>query len=182
MAEKKSKTKAGKGKAAKKKEAEVRCEAEHEHDESCCAEPDFLSGNSQRSFALYDLWFETLSQAVDEQIAPEQNKREMMFLTVSNAVLDMVMDILPEDMSAVVAENIDDYLAVTLVNKKYGVDILKTFQDEFTKAHGRSFDDEEKLKKALDDFQEKYWNTPRKDLKDKSPNQAVEEALAEFDL
>lgn len=182
MAEKKSKTKAGKGKTAKRKEAEACCEAEHEHDESCCAEPDFLSGNSQRSFALYDLWFETLSQAVNEQIAPEQNKREMMFLTVSNAVLDMVMDILPEDMSAVVAENIDDYLAVTLVNKKYGVDILKTFQDEFRQAHGRKFDDEEKLEKALDDFQDKYWNTPRKDLQGKSPNQAVEEALAEFEL
>ena len=41
------------------------------------------------------------------------------------------------------------------------------------KEMGKQFDDEEKLENALADFQEKFWEAPRKDLKGKSPNQAV---------
>jgi hypothetical protein len=144
--------------------------------------PDFLAKNSNRSFALRQLWYDDLVRAVDEQIAPEENKREMLFLTVTNAVLDMVMDVLPEELSGVVSENIDDYIAVTLANKEYGVDILKLFQDEFVKAKGHEFKTEEDLDKALAEFQEKFWSAPRKELKGKSPNDAVGAMLKKFDL
>lgn len=168
---------AAKGKAkksaknVKKKGAEVVVEA-----------PDFLAKNSNRSFALRQLWYDDLVQVVDEQIAPEPNKREMLFLTVTNAVLDMVMDVMPEELSQVVSDNIDDYIAVTLANKEYGVDILKLFQDEFVKAKGKDFKTEEELDAALAEFQKKFWSTPRKDLRGNTPNDAVGEMLKKFDL
>ncbi|MDD1769911.1 MAG: hypothetical protein LUO79_02385, partial [Methanomassiliicoccales archaeon] len=158
-------------KPAKKKGVEVEIEA-----------PDFLAKNSNRSFALRQLWYDDLVNAVEQQIAPEPNKREMMFLTVTNAVLDMVMDVLPEELSKVVSENIDDYIAVTLANKEYGVDILKLFQEEFVKAKGHDFKTEEELDAALGEFQEKFWSTPRKDLKGKTPNDAVGDMLKKYDL
>lgn len=160
-------------------------EAEHVHDDECgCEEAteELFGKNAQRSYALKDLWFESLSQVVDEQIAPEPNRREMMFLTLSNAMLDMMMDILPEEIGEVLAQNLDDYLAVTLVNKKYDVDVLNSFQEEFVKQNGSDFEDEEKLQKALDEFQDKFWTTGRKELHGKSPNEAVEEALKKYDL
>jgi hypothetical protein len=160
-------------------------ESENEHDEHCgChAESEHLfEKNAERCYALRDLWFESLVQAVDEQIAPEMNKREMLFLTLSNSILDMMMDILPEDIAAVLAENLDDYLAVTLINKKYDVDLLKSFQEDFVAEKGENFETEEQLADALADFEDKFWNGSRKDLGGKSPNQAVEAALKYYDL
>ncbi len=179
----KSSAKPKKQKAAPKKKAPAK--EEHVHDETCgcvSAAQELFGKNAERSYALRDLWFETLVEAVDHQVAPEMNKREMLFLTLSNSILDMMMDILPEEVAVVLAENVDDYLAVTLINKKYGVDILKSFQEEFMAKKGKKFDDEEKLAEALAEFEEEFWNSPRKDLKDKSPNQVVEAALKHYDL
>jgi hypothetical protein len=189
----KAKTVAKKRPESKKQEEEMEpcgCEVVeevHEHGDECgcgCndATEELFGRNAQRSYALKDLWYESLSEVVDEQIAPESNKREMMFLTLSNAMLDMMMDILPEDVGVILAQNMDDYLAVTLVNKKYDVDVLKAFQEEFVEKNGANFDDEEILQKALDEFQDKFWTTGRKDLKGRSPNEAVEEALKKYDL
>ncbi len=174
MAKGKSESTKGKKKSAKKTKGKGKAKA--------VEEPDFLAKNSNRSFALKELWYEDLMQAVDEQIAPEPNKREMLFLTVTNAVLDMVMDVLPEDLSAVVSENIDDYIAVTLANRDYGVDILKLFQEEFLKEKGNKFETEEDLDAALSEFQDKFWSTPRKDLDGKSPNDVVGATLKKFGL
>ena len=106
----------------------------------------------------------------------------MLFLALSNAMLDMMMDIMPEELVEILAENLDDYIAVTLVNKKYSTDMLKSFQEEFVKEMGKQFDDEEKLQNALADFQEKFWDSPRKDLNGKTPNKAVEEELQKYKL
>jgi len=169
-------------KASKKK---APAPEEHVHDEACgcmTATQEMFGRNAERSYALRDLWFESLVEAVDHQVAPEMNKREMFFLTLSNSILDMMMDILPEEVGVILAENIDDYLAVTLINKKYGVDLLKSFQEEFVAKKGKEFDTDDKLAEALAEFEEEYWNSPRKDLKGKSPNQVVEDALKHYDL
>jgi hypothetical protein len=170
-------------KPAAKKKAPVK--EEHVHDETCgcvTAAQELFGKNAERSYALRDLWMESLAAAVDHQVAPEANKREMLFLTLSNSILDMMMDILPEDVAVILAENIDDYLAVTLINKKYGVDLLKAFQEEFMDKKGKEFDTEEKLADALAEFEDEFWNSPRKDLKNKSPNEVVEAALKHYDL
>jgi hypothetical protein len=178
-----------KSKARPKKEAMVekvdeKCKCGEVHEDGCCQDPTtmILEMNPQRAYALRDLWSDSLNELVDQEIAPEPQKREMLFLALSNAMMDMMMDILPEELVEILAENLDDYLAVTLVNKKYSTDVLKSFQEEFVKKMGKQFDDEEKLQNALIDFQEKFWDAPRKDLKGKSPNQAVEEELQKYNL
>jgi hypothetical protein len=179
----KSSAKPKKQKPAPKKQ--VPPAEEHVHDETCgcvTAAQELFGKNAERSYALRDLWFESLAAAVDNQVAPETNKLEMLFLTLSNSMMDMMMDILPEEVAVVLAENIDDYLAVTLINKKYGVDLLKSFQEEFIEKKGKEFDTEEKLAEALAEFENEFWNSPHKDLKGKSPNQVVEAALKNYDL
>jgi hypothetical protein len=158
---------------------------EHEHGESCgcvTATEELFGKNGERSYALRDLWFEALDAAVEEQVAPEPNKREMLFLTLSNSIFDMMMDILPEELAVALAENLDDYLAVTLINKKYKVDLLRSFQEEFLAEKGSEFATDEDLANALAEFEDEFWNTPRKDLDNKSPNAVVEAALKHYDL
>lgn len=193
MAEKKatqakSKAKKSKPKAAPKKkvvEAPVEEVHEHEHDEECCCceeGDDPIEKNSCRSYLLRDIWFEGLNQVVEEESAPEENKQEMLFLTLSNAILDLVMDIVPLEMAEVIAENVDDFLTVTVVNREYNVDLLQMFKQDFVNAKGDTFEDEDELNNALAEFEESWWNAPRKDLKGKSPNQALDEAAKQYDL
>ena len=114
---------------------------------------------------------------------PEENKREKLFLTLSNAMLDLVMDIIPSDYAKVVADNIDDFLAVTVVNKENNIDLLAKFKEDFVKEKGDTFEDEEQLQAALEEFEDKWWNAKRKDLKGKvSPNEALEEAAKRYGI
>jgi hypothetical protein len=178
----KSKTKSKRKEKVEK--ADEKCGCDDVHEDGYCQDATamILEKNPQRAYALRDLWSDSLNELVDQEIAPEPQKREMLFLALSNAMLDMMMDILPEELVEILAENLDDFLAVTLVNKKYSIDMLRSFQEEFEKEKGKQFDDEEKLQNALNDFQQKFWDSSRKDLRGKSPNQAVEEELQKYKL
>jgi hypothetical protein len=156
----------------------------HEHDEhcECCSGEDSSEKNGPRSYVLRDVWYESLSEVISKEIMPEENKREMLFLTLSNAILDLVMDIIPEDYAKVVADNIDDFLAVTVVNKENNIDLLAKFKEDFVKEKGDTFDDEEQLQTALEAFEDKWWNSKRKDLKGKTPNEALEEAAKRYGI
>ncbi|OPY31000.1 MAG: hypothetical protein A4E32_01982 [Methanomassiliicoccales archaeon PtaU1.Bin124] len=198
MAEKKAtkaktKEEKPKAKAAPKKKPVAKPEPvveehvhEHEHDEECCCceedGDDPIEKNSCRSYLLRDIWFEGLNQVVEEESAPEENKQEMMFLTLSNAILDLVMDIVPLQNAQMIAENLDDFLTVTVVNREYNVDLLQMFKEDFVKEKGDTFEDEIELNNALGEFEESWWNAPRKDLKGKSPNEALDEAAKHYDL
>ncbi|MEM0449798.1 MAG: hypothetical protein QW520_08270 [Methanomassiliicoccales archaeon] len=182
-----------KGKKETEKNAQIRLDSKssqnkeeiHEHDEKCgciSAAEELFGKNGERSYALRDLWFESLNAAIDEQVAPELNKREMLFLTLSNSIFDMMMDILPEQLAVTLAHNLDDYLAVTLVNKKYKVDLLRSFQEEFLEEKGSNFETQEDLAAALADFEQKFWNTPRSELGNRSPNSVIEAALKHYKL
>jgi hypothetical protein len=80
------------------------------------------------------------------------------------------------------ARNLDDYLAVTIVNQKYNLDLLQEFQDDFAATKGTKFKDEKKLNDAVIEFEEMWWNSPRKDLEGKTPNAAVDEAASKYGL
>ncbi|HSV42650.1 MAG TPA: hypothetical protein VLH13_04485 [Methanomassiliicoccales archaeon] len=157
---------------------------EHVHSCGCGCEDEneVLDNNPARSYILRDVWFDSLCQVIDEESMPEENKREMLFLTLSNAMMDMIMDIVPIDMAEVIAENIDDFLLVTAVNQEYQVDLLQTFKQDFVDSHGDTFEDENELNNALADFEEAWWNAPRDDLRGKSPNAAMEELAEKYDL
>jgi hypothetical protein len=179
----KGKTKKAAPKAPKK---EVAPEPEPEliEEDCCCSDCDSepIEKNPARSYVLRDIWYESLGQVIDEEAMPEENKREMLFLTLSNALLDMIMDIVPADIADIVAENIDDFLTVTAVNREYDVDLLLKFKEDFVNEKGDTFEDEDELNEALNEFEESWWNAPRDDLKGKSPNEALEETAKNYDL
>ncbi len=150
------------------------CEGEHEHDP--------IMKNPMRSYVLRDIWYEGLNQVIEEEAAPEDNKKEMLFLTLSNALLDMVMDIVPADVGEILAENIDDFLCITMVNRENDLDLLQKFKEDFVIEKGDTFEDEIELQEALTEFEEIWWNKERKDLGDKSPNEAIADVAERYDL
>jgi hypothetical protein len=150
------------------------CEGEHEHDP--------IMKNPMRSYVLRDIWYEGLNLVIEEEAAPEDNKKEMLFLTLSNALLDMVMDIVPADVGEILAENIDDFLCITMVNRENDLDLLQKFKEDFVTEKGDTFEDEIELQEALSEFEEIWWNKERKDLDGKSPNEAIADVAERYDL
>jgi hypothetical protein len=47
---------------------------------------------------------------------------------------------------------------------------------------GDTFEDEIELQEALSEFEEIWWNKERKDLGDKSPNEAIADVAERYDL
>jgi len=146
------------------------------------AEEVIFGKNQARTYALREVWYPSFKEIIADPTVPEDARDEVMFLTLTNALLDMLMDVVPKEMALTFARNLDDYLAVTLVNREYGVDLLKTFQKEFTESMGNNFHSEEKLMAALQTFEEKWWDTPRDDIGGKSPNEALEEMAEKHEL
>lgn len=146
------------------------------------AEEVIFGKNQNRTYALRDVWFSSLLEVINDKSVPKESREEMLFLTLTNALLDMTMDVVPEEMALAYARNLDDYLTVTMVNHQYGVDLLKTFRDDFAAKEGDNFPTEEKLIAALSKFEEEWWNTPRDDLNGKTPNDALEEMSEKYSL
>jgi hypothetical protein len=138
-----------------------------------CVEVNMLEKNPSRCEALRDLWFEDILKVVDQAKGSEKDKREMLFMNLTNSILDMVIDIVPEEYGKVFAENLDDFLAIALVNKENKVSLLQMFRDDFVAAKGTDFQDEDELMEALTAYEDEWWNGKRKDLKGKSPNEAI---------
>jgi hypothetical protein len=146
------------------------------------AERVIFGKNQARSYALRDVWFPSLMEVINDKSVPQESREEVLFLTLTNALLDMTMDVVPEEMALAYARNLDDYITVTVVNSKYGVDLLKTFREDFKEKEGENFPTEEKLVAALSAFEEDWWNTAREDLDGKTPNDALEEMASKYDL
>jgi hypothetical protein len=138
-----------------------------------CVEESLIARNPARSEALRDLWYDDISKMVDKTKVPEESKREMLFMNLTNAILDMIIDIVPAEIGKIIAENMDDFLAIAIVNKENKVNLLQMFRDDFVAAKGTDFEDEDVLMAALTEYEEEWWNAKRKDLKGKSPNEAL---------
>lgn len=184
-------TKATKPAAKKGRPKQVKKEVEMEEipspeeiveDLDTIAEEVIFGKNQARTYALHEVWYPSFKEMIADPTVPEDAKEEVMFLTLTNALLDMLMDVVPKEMALTFARNLDDYLAVTLVNKEYGVDLLKAFQKEFTDSMGQDFRSEEKLMAALQSFEEEWWDNPRDEIGGKSPNEALEEMAEKYEL
>lgn len=164
------------------KEKEISSNEDLVEDLDTLAERVIFGKNQNRSCALRDAWLPSLMEAISDKSVPEESREEMLFLNLTNALLDMTMDVVPEEMALAYARNLDDYITVTLVNQKYEVDLLKTFREDFVKSEGGNFTTEENLVSALSQFEEKWWNAPRDDLEGKTPNDALEEMAEKYGL
>lgn len=171
-----------KSKPTKKAEEVLPSPEELVEDLDSIAEKVIFGKNQNRTYALRDVWFSNLMEVINDKSVPKESREEMLFLTLTNALLDMTMDVVPAEMALTYARNLDDFITVTVVNNKYGVDLLKTFREDFKEKEGENFATEEKLVAAISKFEEDWWATPRDDLEGKTPNDALEEMAEKYGL
>lgn len=140
-----------------------------------------VAKNPIRALMLRDILLQDIVDGLrTEQVAKEEMD-EVLFLTATNAILEMVWTNLPEELVPIFKENMDDYLSIAMINKENGVDLLALFRDQFLESQGDSFEDERELMRALTAFEDQWWGTPKDFLKNESPNALMEEARKKMD-
>jgi len=148
------------------------------------AEEFVFEANTDRTLALKDLWLSEFQKDIKEGGVPGNKKDETLFLMAVNSVLDFVLDSVPTEMAIGFAKSIDDYLLVALVNKRYKVNLMTAFGEDFAADNpglmAKGEGAEEEVLGVLEKYQEKWWDKPRDDLKGKSANQAMEEMAEKY--
>lgn len=140
------------------------------------AEPTILDKNPVRSLMFKDVLLQEIVDGLKAEQVPKEDMDEVLFLTVTNAVLEQVGMNLSEELLLVFQENLDDYLAISIVNREHNIDILSLFRDQFLEAQGDSFEDERALMEALTAFEDEWWGTSKDFLGGSSPNDLMDQA------
>ncbi|MDR0198187.1 MAG: hypothetical protein LBI08_00385 [Methanomassiliicoccaceae archaeon] len=139
--------------------------------------------NPKRTQLLRDIWLNHITEQLDEEKnMPEEAKRELLFMMAVNSVLDMAMESLPDELSLELSYCMDHMMGVSVVNQKYGVDLLETNYEVLSKIKREDFETDEEFEKAVHDKEEKWWSVGKQQLSGRSPNDAIAEALSRYGL
>lgn len=141
------------------------------------AEEVIFGKNQNRSRAIKDLWFEDMKNYLKECEAPEESRPELMFLSLSNALLDMFFDIVPREFAIASANNMSHFLATLLINKEYDIDVMEKYMDDYNKVIGDSEDIEK-----IENFDEEWWNEKKDYLRGKTMNEVISEMSEKYGL
>ncbi|MBO4797267.1 MAG: hypothetical protein J5494_00600 [Candidatus Methanomethylophilaceae archaeon] len=139
--------------------------------------------NPNRVSAMEALFGKELLESVagNKQI-PESAKAETVFKLTANSVLDMIMDSLSPESAEEVAECINGYIGVGLVNKKFGVDLYKELFAELGKVEKSESETDEDYDRRIDDLSEQWWQVPQPLLNKRNPSDAIREELNRYGL
>ncbi|HRR67093.1 MAG TPA: hypothetical protein P5063_05545 [Methanomassiliicoccales archaeon] len=143
--------------------------------------PAVMKKNPIRALMFKDALLEEIVDGLKAGQIPKEDMDEALFLTTTNAILEIIGMNLPEDLQLVFVENLDDYLSIAMINKEHAVDLLGQFRDGFLASHEDSFEDEKALLEALTDYEEEWWGSPKDFLGGAVPNDLMEEARKRMD-
>lgn len=141
------------------------------------AEEVIFGKNQNRSRAIKELWFEDMANYLKECEAPEESRPELMFLSLSNALLDMFFDIVPREFAIASANNMSHFLATLLINKEYDIDVMEKYMEDYNGIIGDSEDIE-----AMEKFDEEWWNEKKDYLHGKTMNEVITEMSEKYGL
>ena len=135
-----------------------------------------MAKNPIRSLMFKDIMLQEIVNGLKAEQVPKEEMDEVLFLTVTNAVLEQIGLNLAEEMLAVFQENLDDYLAISMINREHDIDLLSLFRDQFLESQGDSFDDERALMEALTAYEDEWWGSPKDFLGGNAPNDLMDQA------
>ena len=138
--------------------------------------------NPLRSQALKDLWLDLMAEAVDADDKPEQAKRELLFLMTANNVLDMVFEALPEDLALELTVSLDSMIGVSLVNRRFDVDIWEANYSTISKVKREDYGSDEEFEEAVKAMDERWWTVGKQALGGRTPNDAIVEEMSKYKL
>jgi hypothetical protein len=138
--------------------------------------------NPRRVAAVADLWYEAMIKEMEEMEVPEEAVKKMIFSMTANGILDMISDSSPEDVGLEVSYCFDMYLGVSLTNKRFKVDLFKEHQKALMSVKREEFSDDETYERALEEFEDQWWDIPQPLLDKRTPNDAIRETLSKYGL
>ncbi|MCG7845363.1 MAG: hypothetical protein MIO90_08035, partial [Methanomassiliicoccales archaeon] len=86
--------------------------------------PSVMDKNPIRTLMFKDLMLQEIVDGLKTEQVPKEEMDEVLFLTVTNAVLERVGLNLPEELLLIFQENLDDYLAISMINREHDIDLL----------------------------------------------------------
>jgi hypothetical protein len=152
-----------------------------EPEQRAVIEDPVLSKNPIRALMFKDAMLQDIVDGLKAEQVPKEDMDEVLFLTAANAVLERIGLNLPEDLSYIFKENLDDYLSITMINKEHEVDLLTLFRDQFLESQGDDFNDERELMEALVAFEDQWWGSPKDFLGGAAPNELMDQAREKMD-
>ena len=139
--------------------------------------------NPGRVSAMSDLFGEDLIRSVlEDGSLPEEARNQMVFKLTANSVLDMVMDCLSPETAEEVAQCLDGYIGVGVVNKRFGVDLYKELYEALGKVERTEDESEEDYDRRLDEISDQWWYIPQPLLNKRNPADAIREEMAKYGL
>ncbi len=136
----------------------------------------------RRSTALKDLWLDLMAEAVDADDKPESAKREMLFLMAANNILDLVMETLPEELAMDFTVSLDSLIGVSLVNRRFDVDIWEANYTTISNLKREDYDSDEEFEQAVQAMDERWWTVGKQALGGRTPNDAIVEEMSKYKL
>jgi len=138
--------------------------------------------NPRRSQALKSLWFDLMSQSINEDDQPEDAKRELLFLMTANNVMDMIMESVPDDLALEITYCFDSMIGMSMVNKRFEVDLVDANFEVLKKLKREDYGTDEEFEAAIRDVDHRWWTVGKQLLGGRSPNDAISEELGKFGL
>lgn len=139
--------------------------------------------NPNRTSALSDLFYKEMLESLEtEEALPEEAIRQLIFKMAINSAFDIVMECLDADTAYEVSSCLDSYIGMSLVNKKYGVDLIAEMRKALMAIKQEDGEDDEQFEKKMNAAEEGWWyiGQPRLDMR--NPNDAMHEAMRKYGL
>jgi hypothetical protein len=76
----------------------------------------------------------------------------------------------------------DHMMGVSVVNQKFGVDLLETNYEVVSKIKRDDYETDQEFENAVLEKEEKWWTVGKQQLGGRSPNDAIAEALSKYGL
>jgi hypothetical protein len=144
-------------------------------------EKQLYEKNPRRAAAFGDLCYEIMIEEIDGMDVPEEAKRKMIFTLTANSILDMLCDS-DQELGLEATFSFDIFLGVSLTNKKFKVDLFKEHRQALMGIKREEFPDDETYERALEEFEEQWWDIPQPLLDKRTPNDAIRETLSGYGL
>lgn len=139
--------------------------------------------NPNRTSAMSELFWQAMLEAVyEDPDIPDEARPEMVFKMTANSVLDIVMEALDPETREEVAESLDGYLGVCLVNKTKEVDLLGERAKALAGIEPLEGESEEDYMRRVSDFEERWWDMPQPRLDMRTPDDAIREQARRYGL
>lgn len=153
-----------------------------EDDKKVDPEKQLWKKNANRTHALRDLWFDDLLNSLEENKTPPEAQKEVAFMMTSNSILDFIMDSVPTEVALELSYALDHMLGMSLVNKKYNVDLVAEEDKAMSIVKREDYDSDDDFHRAMEDLQQHWWTLGQVKLDMRSPDDAIYETMKKYGL